>query len=101
MLTAMLHAFVSGLAAAAPPPPPAPATRDLPIATAATVAPHYLEGADWSATGGGRSWPTGTCSFVTNRDYNPNGDSAKAAAASSHYYMDQAACLTTAGVQHG
>jgi hypothetical protein len=81
--------------------PARPATRDLPIATAASTRPVYLDGADWTASGGGRSWGSGTCSVVGNRDYNPGGSSAKVAVAASHYFMDQTACCRACGSTDG
>eukprot|EP01043_Picozoa_sp_COSAG02_P072951 COSAG02_NODE_13970_length_1325_cov_1.560359_2_plen_294_part_01 len=90
-----------GLALAGDPPAQAPATRDLPIATAAPASLLYLDGEDWTASGGGRAWPSGTCSFVANRDYNPGGSSAQVVVASSHYYMDQAACCRACGSTDG
>ena len=93
--------ILAGLQPSVPSVPPA--TRDLPIATAAPSAqgPLYLDGSDWTARGGGRAWAPGTCSFVPNRDYNPGGASAQVAAASSHYYMDQAACCRACGSTDG
>lgn len=80
--------------------PSVPATRDLPIATAAATQ-FYLDGSDWTASGAGRAWSAGTCTFVVNRDYNPAGAAAQIEVASSHYYMDQTACCRACGSTDG
>jgi hypothetical protein len=77
-----------------------PATRDQAI-VAAGPAPLYLDGSDWTLTGAGRAWTSGECNFVEHRDYNPQGASAQVVIASSHYYMDRAACCRSCGATDG
>ena len=79
----------------------APATRDLPIATASGAAAALSLNGDWQATGAGSAWTTGECTFVQNRDYNPGGNSSQIAIASSHYRMDRAACCASCGSTDG
>ena len=75
-----------------------PATRDQPISTA-TNSLYYLDGTDWTATSSGRLWRSEKCTYATGIDYNPN--ASHVTAASSHYYMDQAACCRNCGSTYG